>query len=585
MEAFSRTGISPGSAENNSSPQNCEDNIDCSSLVGSWEGKTNRNLSEGQSEAVKTREQLAVAEKTREQLAEAEKFEGNKLFEVGLYSAALTRYSAAIDLVQSIPSYYSNRAACYLHLDLPSEALQDSLKAVEIEPAYVKGWMKAAQSCILLGKIDGARKMCQKLTELSPHLSPLIELETEKIKTIENANVEFLRESEAGNLSRALYHLGRISVLCPKFEKNHRFRAELHAMKGDLEMCRQILADNCSPDNPEVMYVRALLLYYEDNFDDAAVLLENILSEKSGHQQSGKLLSTLRVMKGKKEAGNRLFKEAKYEEAMQEYRAALNLDKFHLRVNAKLHCNLAACLIKLGARTEAIDECSAAIKNDKKYQKAFLRRAQTFMETGSYDQAVNDLKQLRGLDPTNQEYVRLLTEAQAKLVSSAAQDLYGVLGVGRQAGAEEIRRAYRRAALSHHPDRHTLAEENTKSFHLRKFQEVGEAYGVLSDPGKRSLYDQGRLYQSIPAQQARQARAQQEAAVAQAYAAAAAVRASLYQASPGQGIFASRPGAPLAPGFVFLRPPGAPSPSHPAFQFVNINPFTTSHSHPRPARF
>merc|ERR1719384_1588631 len=128
-------------------------------------------------------------------------------------------------------------------------------------------------------------------------------------------------------------------------------------------------------------------------------------------------------MKGKKEAGNKLFKEAKYEEAAQEYRAALTLDKFQLRVNAKLHCNLAACLSQLGARTEAIEECSSAIKNDKKYQKAFLRRAQTFMETEKYDQAVNDYKQLSGLDPANQEYVKLLAEAQAKLVSASPQDL------------------------------------------------------------------------------------------------------------------------------------------------------------------
>ena len=568
--------------EENLSSNQAEANIekianlhDCSdsNRVGKKEGKTN-----SQSQSLYARKEKA----------EVEKLEGNKLFEAGLFFAAITRYSTAIRILDTDtnPSYYSNRAACYFHLELPAEALKDSLRSVEIDPSYAKGWMKAAQCCILLGKIDRAKKMCEKITELSPNLSPLIELETEKIKTIENANIESLKESEAGNISRALYHLGRIATLCPKFEKNHRFRAELYAMKGDLEMCRKILKenlDNC-PDNPDVMYVKALVLYYEDNFDDAAALLEKILSQKSEHQQSAKLLITLRKMKEKKESGNKLFKEAKYSDAAQEYRDALKLDKNHLRVNAKLHCNLAACLSKLGARTEAIEECSSAIKNDKNYQKAYMRRAQIFMETEDYDQAVNDYKQLRGLDPTNPEFARLLAEAQTKLVSAAARDLYGVLGVSRQASPEQIRGAYRRAALTHHPDRHSLAGENSKNFHLRKFKEVGEAYSVLSEPGKRALYDQGRLYHSIPAQQAQQAQhSAAAAAAAAAYAAAVRARASsLYQATAGHGIFASHPGAPLNPGFVFLRP--TPAPSHPPFHyFVNINNFTTSQS--RQGRF
>ena len=65
---------------------------------------------------------------------------------------------------------------------------------------------------------------------------------------------------------------------------------------------------------------------------------------------------------------------------------------------------------------------------------------------------------------------------------------------------EEIKKAYRKAALVHHPDRHAVAEENIRAFHTRRFKEIGEAYSVLGDPGKRALYDQGRLNRSIQAQ-------------------------------------------------------------------------------------
>ncbi len=67
----------------------------------------------------------------------------------------------------------------------------------------------------------------------------------------------------------------------------------------------------------------------------------------------------------------------------------------------------------------------------------------------------------------------------------AKQDYYGVLGISKNASDAEIKKAYRRAALKYHPDRNpgnSAAEE--------KFKEAAEAYEVLSDPGKRSQYNQ-----------------------------------------------------------------------------------------------
>lgn len=67
----------------------------------------------------------------------------------------------------------------------------------------------------------------------------------------------------------------------------------------------------------------------------------------------------------------------------------------------------------------------------------------------------------------------------------ANQDLYEVLGVSRSASADEIKSAFRRLARRYHPDVNQgdhSAEE--------KFKEIGEAYGILSDPEKKARYDQ-----------------------------------------------------------------------------------------------
>jgi molecular chaperone DnaJ len=69
----------------------------------------------------------------------------------------------------------------------------------------------------------------------------------------------------------------------------------------------------------------------------------------------------------------------------------------------------------------------------------------------------------------------------------AKRDYYDILGVAKNASDEDIKKAYRKLAMKHHPDRHQGAEA-TKS--EDKFKEAKEAYEMLSDPQKRAAYDQ-----------------------------------------------------------------------------------------------
>lgn len=64
------------------------------------------------------------------------------------------------------------------------------------------------------------------------------------------------------------------------------------------------------------------------------------------------------------------------------------------------------------------------------------------------------------------------------------KDFYAILGVGQDADADEIKKAYRKLAKQYHPDRNpgdTAAEQ--------RFKDVGEANAVLSDPEQRKEYD------------------------------------------------------------------------------------------------
>lgn len=74
-------------------------------------------------------------------------------------------------------------------------------------------------------------------------------------------------------------------------------------------------------------------------------------------------------------------------------------------------------------------------------------------------------------------------------MATKQQDYYELLGINRNAGADDIRKAYRRLARKHHPDLNPgdkAAED--------RFKHVQEAYDILSDPKKKQMYDQYGFY-------------------------------------------------------------------------------------------
>ena len=68
----------------------------------------------------------------------------------------------------------------------------------------------------------------------------------------------------------------------------------------------------------------------------------------------------------------------------------------------------------------------------------------------------------------------------------AKKDYYEVLGVEKNASADEVKQAFRRLAMKHHPDRNPSNKKEAEE----RFKEISEAYEVLSDREKRSAYDQ-----------------------------------------------------------------------------------------------
>ena len=90
--------------------------------------------------------------------------------------------------------------------------------------------------------------------------------------------------------------------------------------------------------------------------------------------------------------------------------------------------------------------------------------------------------------PTSSEQRSL--EAWRALQSSQKVDsLYEVLGCSADANAEELKRAYRKAALRWHPDKHAHEDGGKQAEADARFKELSAAWAVLSDDACRAAYD------------------------------------------------------------------------------------------------
>lgn len=69
---------------------------------------------------------------------------------------------------------------------------------------------------------------------------------------------------------------------------------------------------------------------------------------------------------------------------------------------------------------------------------------------------------------------------------STKRDYYDILGISKDASDDDIKKAYRKMAMQHHPD---MVGDGDKKEHEERFKEINEAYQVLSDPQKRKMYD------------------------------------------------------------------------------------------------
>jgi len=124
-----------------------------------------QNLSEVESAIKKAAEEAYI----NPEIAEQEKQKGNDCFKKGEFADAVKFYSEAVKSIPRDAKIYSNRAACYTKLTAFDLALKDCDKSIELDPSFVKAYLRKGNALKVMGQTQKAMDVYEKAMEIDPN--------------------------------------------------------------------------------------------------------------------------------------------------------------------------------------------------------------------------------------------------------------------------------------------------------------------------------------------------------------------------------------------------------------------------------
>ncbi|KQK03864.1 hypothetical protein BRADI_2g10286v3 [Brachypodium distachyon] len=457
---------------------------------------------------------------------------------------------------------YSNRAATRISLGRMRDALSDCRRATDIDSSFLKARVRAANCLLALGDVEEAQKdfeICLKSNHTTSLQYKIIEeasdglQKAQKVSSFMLQSKEYLVEkafdkipstlqmiTDALSISTHSDNLMKMKaealLLLRRYEEVIRFCEEtLHlAEKNSVSVCPDEHSEKINADSYSCSvklwryYLIAESYFFIGKLEEAqqflkkheqATLVECRCAKKS--QQSVLSLSrTISELLRLKAAGNEAFQAGKYSEAVEHYTAALLSNTESLHFSAICFGNRAAAYQAMGQILDAIADCSLAIALDTSYCKVISRRASLYELIRDYGQAENDLRRLISLlEKQLQDNMSMPSEKsdnirhnlhRANLRLSVLErdarkrtslNMYLILGIEPSCSVKDIKKAYRKAALRHHPDKagnFLVTSENIDDTLWREianvirrdadylFKIIGKAYAILSDPTMKS---------------------------------------------------------------------------------------------------
>ncbi|KNZ60133.1 hypothetical protein VP01_1606g4 [Puccinia sorghi] len=426
-----------------------------------------------------------------EKQAEGKRIEGNAQFKSGKFTEAIGSYSEAIRLNSENPAYLANRAAALMSIRNYQSALADMQLANS--PKFVslgtqpspKNIIRLVRCHLPLGQFYQARQALKNLLHESPDCQEA-QKEDARLRKLEAILSTLKRDRDRQDWSMLLFGLDRLQkeLDCGPLKAKEWLVWKVEALCGQKKwdeakcICNDLVR-SC-PSDPEALYYRAKVMYSQGNLTATVSHCQEAMRCDPDFASARNLLRQARNIENLKEAGNASFKTSDYKMAIQKYIEAGAIDPTNESIAITLDSNRAQALLKSEQYAEAIKVCNKVLKMDKQHFKALRTRARAKKGDSQLDAAIADFEAASKIAPTPKDKTEIVNEiksikvliARGKYVDhykvcdliciqigSTREYVCGheqsltVLGVSRNASDDDIKKAFRKQSLIHHPDK------------------------------------------------------------------------------------------------------------------------------------
>lgn len=388
---------------------------------------------------------------------------------------------SAIELMPESATYLSNRAAANMSNGSYEAALEDCTRAADLEPNNPKILLRLARIYTSLGRPEEAMLTFGRI---QPPPSAKDMAAAKEMQHHVRAAQSALDSGTSGSM--VLHALDQAEKLlgprAPKPRKWQLMRGNAYLKMGGANslgeaqnVAMSLLRQNSQ--DPEALVLRGRALYSQGDNDTAITHFRKALSCDPDFRDGIKWLRTVQRLDRMKEEGNAEYKAGRWQSAFDKYSAALEVDRGNKATNAKILQNRALCRLKMRQYEEAIADCEKAVSLDSSYLKARKTKANALGLSEKWEDAVKEWKAIQELDPEDRNIAKEIRKAELEVKKSQRKDYYKILNVAKDADDNTIKKAYRKLAIVHHPDKNPNDEQAAE-----RFKDIGEAYETLSDP-------------------------------------------------------------------------------------------------------
>lgn len=465
------------------------------------------------------------------------------------FGQAVAWYTHALAEAPADAVCLSNRAAAYLALGRHRSAARDAWRAARLQPAYLKGNLRAALCALRAGRYARARAFCLRALDASPSSSAALglldearqleERSAEVAVMADDADAAPTDDARAAAFADVRAHAELLLASAPldgRLAAAHA-RALCAAAELDEAALACVRARERGARGPALRAERLLCLARDGPRSQALALARaqpplgraEAWSDGDDEEEDGaakeacdddamsqREAEDTRGLARLAHACERVLALDAADARARELEAALTDDDARAAALAALEDALRAC--EPGGATEAglqarvaavhadgrdyragLAACEAGLRASARRAAAgegaaarkalHLRAGLCAAQLAEHAQAAAHYRQALALDPAHTAARRGLHAAERALRLRETAGLYATLGVPVGASDAELRRAYHVLALRHHPDRQAHAGEPARIEAEERFKAIAAAFEVLSDPERRARYD------------------------------------------------------------------------------------------------